>query len=417
MDTSRIILYVFVILKFVQYIFERYLSFKNRQYYLNPQRQVEAQKILGISDEDMQRSLAYSTDKYYFGYTASRFKLFLFLVFLIGGGLGWVEMFAQYLSGAKNAISTGMYFFGVLMLLSTIVSLPFDYYSVFVIEEKHGFNRQTKKTFFVDRLKAITIGLVLGGLLLALVLWIMQNLTNWWIYAATAVCIFSLLTAWLYPTFLAPLFNKFSPLPEGELKDKIYKLADQIGFNCAGLSIMDASTRSSHGNAYFTGVFGKKKIVLFDTLVESLTPDQVVAVLAHELGHFKLNHVRNTLIRSFAMTFAIFFLLSLCLPLKEFYTAFRLDAASNYGALIVFSLWFSSIDFIMQPFENYLSRKNEFAADDFAKKHAGGYADLAAALLKLREKSHSMPISHPLFSAVYYSHPPMIERLKAMQQS
>lgn len=413
---ARFILGTFVTLKILQYIAELYLGAKNRQYYLQPDHQLEAMKVLGISKEDMEKSLSYSTDKYFFGRIAGRFKIFMTLAFIICGGLGWVETFAIKIAGADHKILVGLVFFGILALLSMLMSLPFDYYSVFRIEERHGFNRQKPKTFFLDRLKGILIGFTLGGALLGLILWIMQRLGDyWWAYAAGAVCIFSLLTAWLYPTVLAPLFNKFSPVPEGELKERIFKLADQIGFNCSGLSIMNASVRSSHGNAYFTGVFGKKKIVLFDTLVDSLIPDQVVAVLAHELGHFKLNHVRNSLIRGFAMTFGIFFLLSLCLPLGSFYTAFHLQGVSDYGALLVFSMWFSLSDFLLQPFENYLSRRNEFAADAFAKKHMGGSKELAAALLKLREKSHSMPISHPWFSAVYYSHPPMIERLKAME--
>jgi STE24 endopeptidase len=225
---------------------------------------------------------------------------------------------------------------------------------------------------------------------------------------------FSILTAWLYPTFLAPLFNKFKPLEDGELKTKIFDLAERVKFNATGLSVMDASVRSSHGNAYFTGVFGKKRIVLFDTLIEALNVKEVVAVLAHELGHFKLHHVRWMLIRSIAMTGFTFFLLSLALPLEQFYAAFKLQGVSNYGALVVFSLWFGLIDFVLSPIETYLSRRNEFAADAFALSHIEDKNELAHALLKLREKSHSMPISHPWFSGFYYSHPPMMERLQAM---
>ena len=206
-------------------------------------------------------------------------------------------------------------------------------------------------------------------------------------------------------------------MEEGDLKSKIYELAQKIGFETDGLFVMDASERSSHGNAYFTGMFGKKRIVLFDTLVESMKNQEIVAVLAHELGHFKLHHVRWMLIRSVITTGITFYLLSLCLPMSEFYEAFGFAGVSSYGALIVFSLWFGLLDFVLSPIETYLSRRNEFAADKFAvDHHENAKQDLSTALLKLRQKSHGMPLSHPLFSAFYYSHPPMIERLKAISE-
>ena len=241
--------------------------------------------------------------------------------------------------------------------------------------------------------------------------------SSWFIYAWLTIFAFSLLTAWLYPTLLAPLFNKFSPLDEGELKDGIFTLAKKVDFKTDGISIMDASTRSSHGNAYFTGVFGKKKIVLFDTLVKSMSADEVVAVLAHELGHFKLNHIRWALIRSFFVTGIIFYLISLTLPLEELYSAFGFQAKSNYAALVIFSLCFGPVSFLLQPLGSYLSRKNEFAADAFALENIDNKRLLGDALLKLRENSQVMPITHPLFSAVYYSHPPLLERLSKMGYS
>jgi STE24 endopeptidase len=225
---------------------------------------------------------------------------------------------------------------------------------------------------------------------------------------------FSILTAWLYPTLLAPLFNKFSPVQDQDLLKRIEALASKVGFRTAGISVMDASKRSSHGNAYFTGVFGKKSIVLFDTLVSAMAAPEVVAVLAHELGHFKLHHVRWGLVRGILMTGVVFFILSRCLPMGEFYRAFGLNGVSNYAALIVFSLWFGLLDFVLQPLSNTISRRNEFAADRFAKEHTGGASELGSALLKLRETSSGMPISHPAFSAVYHSHPPLLERLVAL---
>jgi STE24 endopeptidase len=411
------ILLIFVGLRVAQHIAERVLAAVNRVYYLSPERQAEARRILNISEADMAKTLAYSEDKYAFSQVASRVHLLALLIFIAFGGLGLAEVAGQLFSNRYGGgpLVTGLVFFGVLGLASMLLNLPFDFYRTFVIEQRHGFNRQTPKGFFVDRLKGILIGILLGGPILAAILWIMGATGEyWWVYAWVAMSAFSIFAAWLYPTFLAPLFNKFSPVGDGELKTRIESLAAKIGFKAAGIFIMDASKRSSHGNAYFTGVFGKKRIVLFDTLVQNMGAAEVVAVLAHELGHFKLHHVRWQLIRGTLMTGLTFFLLSLCLPLAPFYQAFGLSGISNYGALVVFGLWFGIVDFLLQPIENHLSRRNEFAADDFAKAQVGNADELASALLKLREQSHAMPITHPVFSSVYHSHPPLLERLAAI---
>lgn len=415
--SASTILLIFVGFRVVQHIAERVLAAVNRVYYLAPERQEEARKILGISSEDMAKTLKYSEDKYAFSQVASRVHLVALLVFLAFGGLGLFEAAAKEGAGAMGYgnLVVGLFFFGLLGIASMLLNLPFDYYRTFVIEQRHGFNRQTPGGFFIDRLKGILLAVLLGTPLLAAILWIMEATGSyWWVYAWGAMTGFSIFAAWLYPTFLAPLFNKFSAVTEGELKSRIEALASKIGFKAAGIFIMDASKRSSHGNAYFTGVFGKKRIVLFDTLVQTMGAPEVVAVLAHELGHFKLHHVRWQLIRSTVMTGLTFFFLSLCLPLASFYQAFALSGVSNYGALVVFGLWFGIVDFLLQPIENHLSRRNEFAADDFAKAQVGNAEELATALLKLREQSHAMPITHPIYSSVYHSHPPLLERLAAL---
>lgn len=412
------ILIVFLALRLVQHVAERTLARLNRRYYLDASRRAEAQRVLGITDDDMAKTLAYSEDKFRFATFAGWMSLAMTLAFLGLGGLGLVERGAMELTAAigGNDLAVGLVFFGILGLLAYLANLPFNYYRTFVVEQRHGFNRQTVAGFWLDTAKAIALVTILGGLVLAAVLGIMSAAgTFWWFWAWIAMSAFSVLTAWLYPTFLAPLFNKFAPVTEGELKDKIDALASRIGFKAAGVFIMDASKRSSHGNAYFTGVGQKKRIVLFDTLVKDMAPGEVVAVLAHELGHFKLHHVRWALIRGVLMTGLTFYLLSLALPLTSFYEAFALRGVSNYGALVVFSLWFGLLDFLIQPFTNHLSRKNEFAADAFAREQLGSAGELATALLKLREQSHSMPLSHPAFSSVYHSHPPLLERLKVLR--
>lgn len=407
------LLLIFIALRILQQAVESGLALLNMKFVENPANQTEARTVLRLTSESIEKSLAYARDRFRFGQFSAWVELSYTLIFIALGGFTWAESIALQFTG--NAVFQGLIVFAVLGGLSFIAGLPFSYYHSFVIEEKHGFNRQTKGGFWLDQVKGIGLGVVLGGLILTLLLWIMSGMgSNWWWMAWLAFFGFSLAAAWLYPVVLAPLFNKFSPLDEGELKNEIFRLAQKIEFRAEGISIMDASTRSSHGNAYFTGVFGKKRIVLFDTLVKSMSLKEIVAVLAHELGHFKLHHVRSGLVRSFFTTGLMFFILSLCLPLTEFYTSFGLIGVSNYGALIVFSLWFGLAGFLIQPFSSMISRRHEFQADAFALKSIEDRRALGDALLKLRETSHSMPIAHPLYSAFYHSHPPLLERLKAM---
>ncbi len=407
------LLLLFIVLKVLQQLAESGLAYLNMRYVENPNHQKEAQTVLSLGAEDLSKSLAYAKDRYRFSQISAWIELSYTLIFLALGGLGWIEGIATV--AAENTLVQGLIVFAIIGALSYLAGLPFSYYYTFVIEERHGFNRQTKKGFWLDQIKTLVIGAIMGALVLSILLAIMERMgSSWWWIAWLAFFGFSLATAWLYPVVLAPLFNKFSPLEEGELKSEIFRLAEKIHFRAEGISIMDASTRSSHGNAYFTGVFGKKRIVLFDTLVKSMSLSEIVAVLAHELGHFKLNHVRWGLVRSFFTTGLMFYVLSLCLPLIEFYDSFGLVGATGYGALIVFGLWFGLVGFIIQPISSLISRRHEFQADAFALENISDRRALGDALLKLRESSHSMPITHPLYSAFYHSHPPLLERLKAM---
>ena len=411
------LLTIFVVLKICQIGTERLLAYLNKSYINDPARASEAGKVLGIDESEMKKASLYSGDKYSFGMWSSLTSSFVTLGFIIWGGLTWVESLAQPLGQITGLglIGEGLAFFMILGVLSGILELPFDLYHTFVLEEKHGFNKQTLKGFFLDRVKSLAIGVILGGAILGLILGIMEGLPeSWWFWAWLAMFGFNLVIAWLYPSLLAPIFNKFTPLEEGELKTKIFELARKVEFNADAISLMNASIRSSHGNAYFTGVFGKKKIVLFDTLVDSMLPDEIVAVLAHELGHFKLNHVRWMLVRSFFVTGLMFFGMSIMYQSDVLFQAFGLSSATGYGALLVFSLWLSPLGFIFQLFSNWLSRRNEYQADAFALAQVEDKRKLGDALLKLRQKSHSMPITHPAFSAFYHSHPPMLDRLKAM---
>jgi STE24 endopeptidase len=281
---------LFLLLRAGQQVLEHRLAALNRRYTLDPDRRAEAARRLRIGEEEMAAALAYARDRYLFGIVRGWSEVAVSLAFLAVGGLGWMERGALGLGGRFGTVGVGLAFFALLGAASALLNLPFALYNTFRIEERHGFNRQTGGGFFLDLLKGLALAVALGGPLLGIVLGIMEKAgPAWWLYAWLAVSGFSVLTTWAYPTLLAPLFNRFSPLPEGELKDAIRALAERTGFRAGGLFVMDASRRTTHGNAYFTGLFRDKRIVLFDTLLEALGTREIVAVLAHELGHFKLH--------------------------------------------------------------------------------------------------------------------------------
>ncbi len=410
------LLVLFFILRLGQQAAEAALAALNRGFALEPARLGEAGRALGIDDDELEKAVAYSGDRYRFGRVYGWTEVLVGLAFIAFGGLGLVEEGAHAVAGVAGlgSIATGLAFFAIVGVLTSLFELPFDLYDTFVIEERHGFNRQTPRGFAIDLAKGVALAVALGGPVLAAILWIMERMgPRWWLWAWAVTTGFSVFAAWIYPTVLAPLFNKFTPLPDGELKEAILDLARRVGFRAGGLFVMDASRRTAHGNAYFTGLFGQKRVVLFDTLLEAMGSRQVVAVLAHELGHFKLHHVRWAIVRSVATSGLVFYALSRCLPLEPFYSAFFLERTA-YGALTVFGLWFGLVSFLLQPLGNALSRRHEFAADAFALRSGATAAELGEALRKLREKSRLLPLSHPLYSRVYHSHPPLLERLRVM---
>ncbi len=411
---------LFIGLKLAMLALEMWLRRLNRNYYLDQRRQEEAAGTLGIGAEDFAKMLSYSKAKYRFANYAAPLQLLGFLLFVALGGFGLLEQGALHLAAdlGGGGILTGLLFFALLGGLSLLTSLPFDLYSQFVIEEKHGFNRQSLGGFFGDLLKSLLVSLLLGTPVLAAILWFMASSGSlWWLWVWVFITAFSIVAAWLFPTFIAPLFNKFTPLSEGSLKEAIFALAAKVKFKTSQVFIMDASRRSGHGNAYFTGLFGEKRIVLFDTLINKMSDQQVVAVLAHELGHFKLRHVFWGMIRGIVMSGLIFYGLSLCLPLQDFYHAFYFSGVSDFSALVVFSQWYGLLSFWLQPLQSAWSRKNEFAADRFAVETMAGSQDLRSALINLCESNQTMPLAHPLFSLVYYSHPPLLERITALDKS
>jgi STE24 endopeptidase len=297
------------------------------------------------------------------------------------------------------------------MLLTSLIDLPFDYYKTFVIDDKFGFNKMTVSMFLGDLVKHGLLGLALGGPILLLALWLMQGAgAYWWLYLWFAWSIFNLIMLAVYPSFIAPLFNKFSPLHDEQLKTRIESLLTKCGFKSQGLFVMDGSTRSSHGNAYFTGFGASKRVVFFDTLLARLNTDEIESVLAHELGHFKHHHVIKRIVMLFSVSFLGLALLGWLMQQPWFYNGLGVQNASNYMALMLFLLVSPVFLFLMRPVMASYSRKNEFEADAYAAKQASA-KDLVSALVKLYRDNAATLTPDPLHSAFYDSHPPASLRI------
>ncbi len=323
----------------------------------------------------------------------------------------WVRSFNH------GPVIAGLLYMGVLILLQILLSLPFSIYATFVIEERFGFNKTTWSVFITDRIKGLSLGLLLGVPLLAGVLSFFEYAGgNAWWWCWIGVTIFTLLVQFIAPTWIMPLFNKFKPIEEGELKDAVMSYARSINYPLENVFVMDGSKRSSKSNAFFTG-FGKhKRIALFDTIIGELKIPELVAVLAHEIGHYKKRHIQMTLIIGVLQMGIMFFLLSLFLSYQGLFDAFYMDQMSVYAGFIFFGILYSPIDFIMGIFLQIFLRRNEFEADSFAAGTTGNPLALAEALKKLSVSSLSNLAPHPFYVFLNYSHPSMAQRLKALNK-
>ena len=354
-------------------------------------------------------------------YTVDRNKLAIFttlvdaallLALTLGGGLAWLHDFwATRLDG----LSYGLAMIFSLMLLSGILDLPVSLYRQFVIEARYGFNRMTLGLFFGDLLKQTLLGVAIGAPLILVVLWLMGAMgPNWWLYVWLFWSAFNLLAMFVYPTWIPPLFNKFSPLEDGEMKSRIEALLNRCGFRSSGLFVMDGSKRSNHGNAYFTGFGNNKRIVFFDTLLSRLSPPEIEAVLAHELGHFRKKHVVKHIIVMFASSLVLLWLLGQLIDAPWFFNGLGVPAQNTTLALILFFLVMPIFTFPFSPLTSYLSRKHEFEADTYAAEHTAA-ADLSQALVKLYEDNASTLTPDPIHSMFYDSHPPAAQRIARLQ--
>ncbi len=364
-----------------------------------------------------QKAADYTCAKTQLEYPSTLMHVLFLLILTLGGGLNVLADF--WANRLTDPIEQGMALIISTVLLLSVAEIPFSYYRTFVIEQQFGFNKMTPGMFFSDLTKQYALGLLLGAPLLLCILWLMEKMgDNWWLYAWLAWVGFNLFLLAIYPSWIAPLFNKFSPLENASLKTRIEQLLHKCGFQSSGLFVMDGSRRSSHGNAYFTG-FGKtKRIVFFDTLLSRLEPTEVEAVLAHELGHFKRHHVIKRIILSFIASLVFLWLLGYLMQQEWFYQGLGVSVTSAPAtamALLLFFLIMPIFTFLLHPLSSLYSRKHEFEADEYAAQNASA-ADLIRALVKLYQDNASTLTPDPIHSAFYDSHPPAAIRVAQLKK-
>lgn len=367
-----------------------------------------------ISPEEYQKSIAYTLEKSRFGLIVGALSLPVFWGAIFSGFFNQLDSWLTNLFYSTGLTHSVIYCLSLGVILM-ILSIPTSLYSHFVIEKKYGFNKMTYKTFALDLIKSLFLGALLGVPLLYLVFWLLKvSGTYWWVYAFLAVFGFELLIAAIYPTLLAPIFNKFIPLTEGSLKESILAIAKKINFKMSGIFTIDGSKRSSHSNAYFAGMGKMRRIVLFDTLLKQMNEKETLAVLAHEMGHNKKKHIQKQMIVSFIFSLIGFWILSVVINWEPFYEAFNAGSPAPHKALILFAICSGYFTFMLTPLMNYISRKNEYEADKFSVETTGDKESMTSSLIKLSKENLSNLTPHPWYSFYHYSHPTTLERVKAI---
>ena len=391
----------------MDFLIEKILDFLNAQHFNDPIPE-PLQNIYNA--EEYEKSMRYKKEKYSFGIISSTFSIIVTLLFLFLDGFDFVDEIARSIS--DNEIIIGLIFFGIIMLASDIISLPFSYYNTFVIEEKFGFNKTTKKTFFLDKIKSWAMMIIIGGGILALIIWFYQlTEDNFWLYTWGLVAIFSVFLNMFYAKLIVPIFNKQTPLGEGSLRDKIENYAQKTGFTLDNIFVIDGSKRSTKANAYFSGFGKEKRITLYDTLINDLDEQEIVAVLAHEVGHYKKKHIIFNLLISILVTGFTLWLLSLFIDNPLLSNALGVEQPSFHVGLIAFGILYGPISEITGIIMNFISRKFEYQADDYAKNTFEADS-LISGLKKLSKNSLSNLTPHPAYVFIHYSHPTLFQRIK-----
>jgi len=405
------IFFLILFIPIIGFITERYLDHLNSLMWSDSL----PEKLRGICDEEEYRKTQrYQKENNTLSFWSSSFNLGIILIMIIGGGFTLVESLSRAVSA--NEVIISLIFFGIIGFASDLINIPFGYYDTFVIEKKYGFNTTTLKTFITDHLKSWLIAVLVGAPVLALITWFYYRTgKNFWLFAWGLITLFSVFINLFYSELIVPLFNKQTPLQEGSLRTKIESFALKTGFKLRNIYVIDGSKRSTKANAYFSGFGPKKRIVLYDTLEKELTEEEIVAVLAHEIGHYKKKHVLYSLCLSVITTGLMLFLLSIVVSDASFSKALGSDTPRFYLGLIVFGILYSPLSLLIGLATNYISRRNEFAADRFEKENFDP-AILASALKKLSVKNLSNMMPHKAYVFFHYSHPPLLSRLEMLEQ-
>ncbi|MCL1933096.1 MAG: M48 family metallopeptidase [Candidatus Azobacteroides sp.] len=408
----NIYFYLIIVFFTVSFIWTQILSYLNRKR-MSPVLPDELKDI--YPPEKYAKQQEYQKINSRFGLISGGFSFLLMLIILLFGLLGWLDNYLREYT--DHFLFLPLLFFAVLMIANEIIGFPFDWYATFTIEERFGFNKSTRKLFLADWLKSIALNILIGGIIFMIVLFIYHyTLNEFWLYAWLAVSGFSLLMTFFYSEWIVPLFNKQTPLEEGELRDAIESFARKAGFRLTNIFVMDGSKRTTKANAYFTGWGKKKRIVLFDTLMNDLNTEEIVAVLAHEIGHYKRKHVIYSLVLSILTTGITFYILSLFLGNLRLAEALGGTIASFHLGIIGFAFLFTPISEILGLLVNRISRKNEYEADGFVAQFGLSEA-LISALKKISVQSLSNLNPHPLVVFWYYSHPTLLQRMKRIKES
>ena len=408
--TPQLLFYIIICILVINFIIDKYLDYLNAKHFDDAIPPL----LDDVYDEkEYIKSQAYKKENFKFSSITGVFSFLLTLAFFFFDGFAYVDQLAR--SFSDNQIIITLLFFGIIMLGSDILTTPLSYYKTFVIEEKYGFNKTTRKLFFTDKIKGWLLTIIVGGGILALIVWFYQQTgKNFWIYTWVFIAAFSIFMTLFYSTLIVPLFNKQSPLEEGELKTALESFAQKVGFSLDKIFVIDGSKRSTKANAYFTGFGKKKRIVLYDTLINDLETDEIVAVLAHEVGHYKKKHVVFNMASSILLTGLTLYILSFFIDSKLLANALSVSEPSFHIGLIAFGVLYSPISEITGLIMNYFSRKFEYQADDYAKSYFGA-KPLITALKKLSKNSLSNLTPHKAYVFMHYSHPTLLQRVKAMR--
>lgn len=405
--SPQMLFYIIISIILLDFIIDKFIDHLNAKHFDDAIPE-ELKDV--YNQEEYIKSQAYKKENYRFSLFTSTFTLIITLCFFMFEGFAWVDGLARSLS--SNEISIALIFFAVIMIGSDIINTPFSFYHTFIIEEKFGFNKTSKRLFLLDKIKGWLLSAIIGGGILAIIIWFYEKTGDlFWIYTWLFVGVFTIFMTMFYSSLIVPLFNKQTPLEEGDLKDSIHSFSKKVGFTLNNIYVIDGSKRSTKANAYFSGFGAKKRIVLYDTLINDLNTNEIVAVLAHEIGHYKKKHVMINMFASLILTGFTLFIFSLLINNALLSEALSVEMPSFHIGLITFGILYSPISELTGILMNYMSRRFEYQADDYAKIKFNG-ADLVSSLKKLSRNSLSNLTPHKANVFVHYSHPTLLQRVK-----